>query len=87
MSDELAEKFAEAQARVKTLTTAPPNEQLLELYALYKQGSLGDVQGERPGRLKFRDRAKYDAWAGKRGMAQAEAQQAYVALVDRLVGG
>lgn len=87
MSDELAAKFADAQERVKTLTTRPSNEDLLQLYALFKQGSVGDVQGKRPGMMDFKGRAKYDAWAGKKGTSADDAQAAYVALVDRLVGG
>jgi diazepam-binding inhibitor (GABA receptor modulator, acyl-CoA-binding protein) len=82
---ELTEKFAEAQERVKTLTRRPTNEELLELYALYKQGTSGDVSGTRPGMFDLKGRAKYDAWAGKKGWTQERAQQAYVDLVDRLL--
>jgi acyl-CoA-binding protein len=81
----LAEKFADAQARVKTLTQAPSTEQLLELYALYKQGSSGDIEGKRPGMLDIKGRAKYDAWAGKKGLSRDQAMTDYVALVDRLL--
>lgn len=80
----LDEKFATAQERIKTLTTRPSNEQLLELYALFKQGSVGDVQGSRPGMFDLKGRAKYDAWASKKGMAREAAQQAYVDLVDKM---
>jgi acyl-CoA-binding protein len=83
----LAEKFADAQERVKTLTRRPSNEELLELYALYKQGSVGDAQGSRPGLFDLKGRAKYDAWAGKKGWSTDRAQQAYVDLVDRLLRG
>lgn len=82
----LEERFADAQARVKTLATAPSTDRLLELYALYKQGSTGDVDGKRPGMLDIKGRAKWDAWAGKKGMTRAQAMEAYVALVDSLVG-
>jgi diazepam-binding inhibitor (GABA receptor modulator, acyl-CoA-binding protein) len=81
----LPEKFEDAQKRVKTLTQAPSNDELLALYALYKQATAGDVQGSRPGMIDFKGRAKYDAWAGKRGMARDKAMEDYVALVDRLL--
>jgi len=81
----VSDRFAEAQEQVKTLTTRPSNDQLLELYALYKQGTEGDVTGDRPGMMDFKGRAKYDAWATKQGMGQEQAQQAYVALVDELL--
>ena len=80
----LAEDFAAAQTRVRSLSRTPDASELLELYALYKQGSSGDVQGSRPGMLDFKGRAKYDAWAGKKGTAQDAAQRAYVELVGKL---
>ena len=83
----LQERFADAQARVKSLTQAPSTSELLELYALYKQGSVGDVDGKRPGMLDIKGRAKWDAWNGKKGLGREQAMEAYVALVDRLVGG
>ena len=87
MSDDLASRFADAQVRVKQLSSAPSNSDLLELYALYKQGSEGDVTGDRPGMMQMCRRAMYDAWAGKKGTGQDDAKAAYIALVDRLTGG
>ena len=80
----LAEKFTTAQEQVKTLTARPSNEELLALYALYKQGTTGDVQGSRPSMFDLKGRAKFDAWTGKKGRSTVHAQQAYVDLVDRL---
>lgn len=79
-------EFESAQIRVKSLSRTPGPAQLLELYALFKQGTIGDVQGSRPGILDLKGRAKYDAWAKKRGVAPAVAQLAYVRLVDELLG-
>jgi carboxylesterase len=81
----LAERFADAQARVKTLPQAPDTDTLLQLYALFKQGSVGDVEGSRPGMLDIKGRAKYDAWAKHRGMSRDAAMEVYIALVDKLV--
>ncbi|MDY7224942.1 acyl-CoA-binding protein [Hyalangium rubrum] len=83
----LAEDFKAAQERVKTLSTRPSNDTLLELYALFKQGTEGDVQGKRPGMLDLKGRAKYDAWAGRKGLSRDAAMQQYVQLVDRLLKG
>ncbi|HKY34796.1 MAG TPA: acyl-CoA-binding protein [Polyangiaceae bacterium] len=80
----LSEDFATAQVRVKQLSRAPEASELLELYALYKQGTLGDVSGERPGMLDFKGRAKYDSWQGKKGTSKDSAMQSYVALVEKL---
>jgi len=81
----LEEDFQAAQQRVKQLTQTPSPEQLLALYSLYKQATLGDVTGSRPGMLDFKGRAKYDAWSGRRGTSNGAAMQAYVELVQRLV--
>jgi diazepam-binding inhibitor (GABA receptor modulator, acyl-CoA-binding protein) len=81
----LADQFEDAQKRVKTLSRAPSNDDLLQLYALYKQGTTGDVQGSRPGMMDFRGRAKWDAWSKKKGLSKDQAMTEYVALVDRLV--
>ena len=76
--------FEAAAAQSKTLRKAPDNDTLLALYALYKQGSLGDVTGARPGLMDVVGRSKYDAWSSKRGMARDLAMSEYVALVNRL---
>jgi acyl-CoA-binding protein len=80
----LSDDFAAAQVRVKQLTKAPEASELLELYALYKQGTIGDAQGERPGMLDFKGRAKFDSWQSKRGTSKDAAQQSYVSLVEKL---
>ena len=77
--------FDAAQIKVKNLSTRPSNPDLLELYALFKQGSDGDVHGKRPSRLDIRGRFKYDAWAKQKGTPKADAQAAYIALVKRLL--
>ena len=80
----LGEDFAIAQDRVKKLSRRPSNDQLLALYGLYKQATEGDATGKRPGMLDMIGRAKYDAWASRRGTDPAGAMQAYVDLVDTL---
>ncbi|AKJ01827.1 acyl-CoA-binding protein [Archangium gephyra] len=83
----LEDDFRSAQERVKTLKTRPSNDTLLELYSLFKQATEGDVQGKRPGMLDLKGRAKYDAWAGRKGVGREAAMQQYVALVERLLRG
>jgi diazepam-binding inhibitor (GABA receptor modulator, acyl-CoA-binding protein) len=82
---DLSTKFADAQVRVKTLSTTPSSDVLLELYAFYKQGTGGDVSGSRPGMFDLKGRAKFDAWTKLKGLAKDDAMTKYVALVDRLV--
>lgn len=85
MSD-LKAQFEAAAQNVKKLKEDPGNDAKLQLYALYKQGSEGDVQGRRPGFTDMIGRAKYDAWAKVKGQTQDEAMKNYVALVKSLVG-
>lgn len=78
-------QFEQAQVDVKTLTKRPSNDDLLILYASFKQGSAGDVSGKRPGMLDMVGRAKYDAWAKLKGTSQEQAQQQYIAKVEELL--
>jgi diazepam-binding inhibitor (GABA receptor modulating acyl-CoA-binding protein) len=77
--------FAQAQQDIKTLDERPSNSTLLKLYALYKQGSAGDVSGERPGGFDFAGGAKYDAWTALKGKTPEQAQTEHAALVGRLL--
>jgi diazepam-binding inhibitor (GABA receptor modulator, acyl-CoA-binding protein) len=80
----VTDEFAQAQADVKQLAKRPGNDVLLQLYALFKQGSLGDATGNRPGVFDLVGRAKYDAWKALAGTDPAQAQAQYVALVRKL---
>lgn len=81
---ELQQVFESAVARSKELTKRPSNEELLSLYALYKQATEGDASGERPGGFDFKGIAKYDAWAELKGKTKDQAMQDYITLMDRL---
>jgi acyl-CoA-binding protein len=80
----LNEQFEAAVAASKQLPERPDNMTLLKLYALYKQGSSGDVEGSRPGFTDMVGRAKYDAWAALKGTAADEAKQQYIDLIESL---
>jgi diazepam-binding inhibitor (GABA receptor modulating acyl-CoA-binding protein) len=76
--------FESAVARSKELTKRPGNEELLQLYALYKQATEGDVSGDRPGGFDFKAIAKYDAWAEIKGKSKEQAMTDYIDLVAKL---
>ncbi len=80
----LKDQFDAAVADSKQLPERPDNMTLLKLYALYKQGSSGDVDGERPGFTDMVGRAKWDAWNGFKGLSSEEAMQQYIDLVESL---
>jgi acyl-CoA-binding protein len=77
-------QFENAVARSKELAKRPSNEELLTLYALYKQATEGDVVGDRPGGFDFKAIAKFDAWEEIKGKSKDQAMQDYVALVEKL---
>ena len=83
MSD-LQAQFTRAQQDVNGLAKRPDNTTLLRLYALYKQATVGDAEGEPPGGLDFVRRAKYDAWDDLRGTPADDAMRQYIGLVARL---
>lgn len=82
----LTDQFEAAVANSKNLSQRPSNENLLKLYALYKQATSGDVSGERPGGFDFKAIAKYNAWEEEKGKLQEVAQQEYINLVIQLSG-
>jgi diazepam-binding inhibitor (GABA receptor modulating acyl-CoA-binding protein) len=83
---DLKEQFEAAIEKAAGLPNQS-NEKLLELYSLFKQATIGDVEGDRPSGFDFRGAAKYDAWEKRRGMSTDEAMQAYIDLVDQLAAG
>lgn len=78
--------FEKAAIAAKSLPQRPENDTLLQLYALYKQGSEGDVSGDKPGFFDFVGLAKYEAWEKLSGMPAEDAQQGYITLVKSLGG-
>ncbi len=83
---EQATEFERAAGAVKALTERPDDQTMLQLYALYKQGSSGDVRGAKPGFFDFVGAAKYEAWEKLAGTGQDQARQRYVELVRKLGG-
>ena len=85
MSD-LESRFEIAVRDVQQLPERPGNAILLNLYALYKQATQGDVSGRRPGMMDFVGRAKYDAWEGLKGVSKDKAMRDYIDQVESLKG-
>ena len=83
MSD-LKKQFEAAAAASKNLKERPDNDTMLKLYALFKQATVGDVEGKRPGFTDMVGRAKFDAWSAAKGKSNDDAMREYVALVGSL---
>lgn len=56
-------------------------DELLELYAAYKQGTEGDCTAPKPGIFQIQGRAKWYAWTQQRGVSKAEARLMYVNIL------
>ena len=83
---DLKAQFDKAAEDVNRLPERPDNDTMLRLYALYKQGSKGDVSGPKPGFMDFVGSAKYEAWEKLQGTSSEQAMKKYVELVNRLLG-
>ena len=77
-------QLAQAQAAINALTERPDNAQMLKLYALYKQATLGENTKPAPSGFDFVGQAKHAAWAALGAMPQDAAKQAYVDLANEL---
>ncbi len=81
----LKEQFEQAAAESKSLADKPSNETLLQLYSLYKQGSIGDVNTNPPSNpFDFVGKAKFEAWSSLKGKTQDAAMQEYIDLIGKL---
>lgn len=78
------DEFDAAVEDVKALPADPGNDAKLRLYALYKQATVGDADGKRPGFTNPVGRAKYDAWAKLAGTSSEQAEADYIAEVAHL---
>ena len=81
---DIRKQFDAAAAASKNLKERPDNNTMLKLYALFKQATVGDVEGKRPGFTDMVGRAKYDAWAAAKGKTADEARREYTALIHSL---
>ena len=80
----LKQKFDDTVAFVKNSDANfnPSNDLKLEMYALFKQATEGDVHGKKPGMMDLVGKAKYSAWRKIKGMAAQDAMQSYIDRVD-----
>ncbi|XP_030383733.1 acyl-CoA-binding protein homolog [Scaptodrosophila lebanonensis] len=79
------QEFNEAAENAKNLNSTPSDNDLLELYSLFKQATVGDCNTDKPGFLDFKGKAKWEAWNSRKGMTNADAQTAYIAKVKSLI--
>ncbi|XP_071369225.1 acyl-CoA-binding protein-like isoform X2 [Centroberyx affinis] len=81
---DLKAKFDTAAEEVKQLKVKPSDAEMLKVYSLFKQSTVGDVNTARPGMLDFTGKAKWDAWEKEKGKSQEDAMNEYIKLVEEL---
>ncbi|XP_051874136.1 acyl-CoA-binding protein [Pristis pectinata] len=76
--------FEKAAEEVKQLKSKPTDEDMLLIYGLYKQATVGDVNTDRPGMLDLKGKAKWDAWNERKGTSKEESMKKYIEKVQEL---
>jgi len=90
MSDtQVSPEFTAAADNVKKLKSQPSNEDLLNLYGLYKIARGEDIKtSPTPGVFDLKGKAKKNAWQAlidEDGMTREVAEQRYIEHVNKLV--
>jgi len=82
----LEKEFQDAATEISDkMNKTASDDELKEIYSLYKQGTVGDINTERPGMLDFKGKAKWDAWSSKKGMSKEEAMQKYIDYAKEMI--
>ncbi|XP_053247306.1 acyl-CoA-binding domain-containing protein 6 isoform X3 [Podarcis raffonei] len=78
------EQFERAAQRVPALAGSASREQLLYLYARYKQVKCGSCNTPKPGFFDFEGKQKWEAWKALGDTSPEQAIREYVATVKKL---
>ena len=76
--------FIEATEQIRLLKIKPTNEELLTLYGLYKQATIGNNRTAQPGIFDLKARAKWESWKSYNGESKNWAKDQYVEFVCNL---
>ncbi|XP_071251542.1 acyl-CoA-binding domain-containing protein 7-like isoform X2 [Salvelinus alpinus] len=58
----LQAEFERVADDVKKVKSRPSDQELLDMYGLYKQAIFGDINIDKPGMLDMKGKAKWEAW-------------------------
>ncbi|XP_016380154.1 acyl-CoA-binding domain-containing protein 7-like [Sinocyclocheilus rhinocerous] len=81
----LKAEFEQYAEDVKKVKTRPTDEELLDLYGLYKQAIVGDIHIEKPGITELKGKAKWEAWNSRKGMSNEDAMNADISLAKEAI--
>ncbi|XP_075408452.1 acyl-CoA-binding domain-containing protein 7 isoform X2 [Tenrec ecaudatus] len=77
--------FDRVAGDVRKLKAKPNDEELKEIYGLYKQSVVGDINIECPGPLDLKGQAKWQAWSTHKGLSKEDAMGAYISKARELI--
>lgn len=80
----LETQFQNAAQQVQNLSKKPSNDELLKLYGLYKQSTIGDNNTPQPGFLDVKGKAKWNNWSSLRGLSKTNAMNQYISFTEEL---
>ncbi|XP_013845111.1 acyl-CoA-binding domain-containing protein 6 isoform X1 [Sus scrofa] len=83
-SRSLTELFEKAAAHLQGLVQVASREQLLYLYARYKQVKVGNCNTPKPSFFDFEGKQKWEAWKALGDSSPSQAMQEYIAVVKKL---
>lgn len=63
----LEQQFEQAAKDIANLKSRPNDEELLNIYGLYKQATVGDCNQQKPGMFQLKEKAKHEAWLQRKG--------------------
>ena len=81
-------KFEQAAAAIKASAgrdVKMTDDEMLQVYSLFKQGTVGDNGTDKPGMLDFKGKAKWEAWNKQKGKSKEAAQEEYCELARNLL--
>lgn len=83
---DLEKRFMESASIIKNRDTDISNDDLLHLYGLYKQGTIGNCDlGNQPWTMFKEERARWNAWYKNYNMIKSDAMQKYIDKVNELM--
>jgi diazepam-binding inhibitor (GABA receptor modulating acyl-CoA-binding protein) len=74
----LEDEFQHYSRAVKLISNRPPDEDLLVLYGLYKQSTIGDCNTNEPGFFEFTAKTKWNSWNSYKGKGKEESMNLYI---------
>ena len=64
---DLEQEFQKAAKDVGELKVRPTDQELLNIYGLYKQAIEGDCDQPKPGMFYLKEKAKHESWSSRKG--------------------